>query len=74
MSRLNINTTHLQCVHYTIYIQKLNNPTTDSVDCLHLPPIWFQGNNLYFSTTFNIVLTTCFFKTFANIFLKAISL
>ena len=74
MSRLNINTMHPQCVYYIICMQELSSPTANSMDYLYFPPIWFQRNNLYFSTAFNIILAIYFFRTFTNIFLKVINL
>ena len=74
MSRLSIDITHLWRVYYVVCTQELSSPTTNSVDHLCLPPIWFQGSNPYSSAASDIILATYFFRTFTSVFLKAISL
>ena len=74
MSRLSINIIYPQHVYYAVYTQELSSPTADSVDYLCLFPIWFQRSNLCSFAASDIILATCFFRTFASIFFKAIGL
>ena len=73
-SRLNIDTTHPRRVCHAVCTQELSSPTADSVDRLRLAPIWFQGSSPCSSAASDMTLATCFSRTFASVFSRAIGL